>query len=329
MRTEQSKAIDLIRPNFHWEDDLLLALTRRSTAIGCREAYGEEAVRHLIDPDNQVFKMKIPAHGYVYERAGAVLGVSGWIEEDEARARITHCYTAPEAFGKGVGTQILWHALKQAYRAGFTHVGLKATLNAEAFYRRLGFRKVGDYDLPITVGWSVKGPAMEAPKQFDAAIPADLHIIRPAVDGDAEGIISLVDRCFSEYEGVYLDVDGEEPILNTFGSGFEAMGGQSWVIERAGDIQACVGWSPVGEGVELKKLYLDRNLRGQGLANSMLDLVLDAAHRHEAGHVELWSDTKFTRAHRFYEKNGFERTQEMRALNDISNTTEYRFIRQL
>jgi|GEM_PF-174649 len=329
MRHGRSKGIALIRPNFYWEDEALFALIRRSTAIGCKDAYGEEAVRHLIDPTNQVFRMKIPAHGYVYERAGAVLGISGWIEEGENRARITHCFTAPEAYGSGIGSQILKHALTQVHRAGFHDVSLRATLNAEAFYRRLGFEKVGNHDLPITEGWSIKGAVMQAPHQLNITTPPELNIIRPALDSDAEGIISLVDRCFSEYEGVYLDVDGEEPILKTFNSGFKAMGGRSWVLEKAGAVQACIGWSPVVGGIELKKLYLDQNLRGQGLANSMLDLILDAAHRYGTQHIELWSDTKFKRAHRFYEKNGFERTQDVRALNDISNTTEYRFIRQL
>jgi ribosomal protein S18 acetylase RimI-like enzyme len=37
----------------------------------------------------------------------------------------------------------------------------------------------------------------------------------------------------------------------------------------------------------------------------------------------LWSDTRFDRAHRFYEKRSYVRHGAIRALNDISNSLEY------
>lgn len=330
MKTVQSKKSGLIRPNLHWEDEALLALMRRSTALGCREAYGEEATRHLADPENKVFVMKVPAHGFVYERDGDLLGVSGWTEEEQpGSARITHCYVSPEAFGTDTGYQLLGTVLEQIREEGFTHIYLRASLNAEGFYKRFGFKRTGTHELPITEGWSIPGAVMQAPEANDFQLSPDLNFIRAARDEDADGIISLIGRCFDEYEGVYLDVENEEPILKTFGSGFKSIGGESWVLECSGIIKACIGWTPTDNGVELKKLYLDQDLRGQGLAETMVNLVLDAAQKRGVDEIELWSDTKFTRAHRFYEKNGFERTQDLRALNDISDTTEYRFIRKL
>jgi GNAT superfamily N-acetyltransferase len=39
----------------------------------------------------------------------------------------------------------------------------------------------------------------------------------------------------------------------------------------------------------------------------------------------LWTDTRFHRAHRFYEKHFYVRAGAIRALHDIANTIEYRY----
>lgn len=47
-----------------------------------------------------------------------------------------------------------------------------------------------------------------------------------------------------------------------------------------------------------------------------------------AGTVELWSDTRFTDAHRLEERLGYRRTGETRELGDLSNTTGFRYLRE-
>jgi putative acetyltransferase len=42
----------------------------------------------------------------------------------------------------------------------------------------------------------------------------------------------------------------------------------------------------------------------------------------------LWSDTRFARAHRFYERLGFERVPVVRYLADVSASWEYRYERR-
>ena len=42
--------------------------------------------------------------------------------------------------------------------------------------------------------------------------------------------------------------------------------------------------------------------------------------------LELWTDTRFTRAHRFYAKHGYNPTGERRALHDLGATLEDRFV---
>ena len=44
--------------------------------------------------------------------------------------------------------------------------------------------------------------------------------------------------------------------------------------------------------------------------------------------MTLWSDTRFTRAHRLYERLGFER-EGTRKLQDLNNTTEFGFRKRI
>jgi len=53
------------------------------------------------------------------------------------------------------------------------------------------------------------------------------------------------------------------------------------------------------------------------------------ARRRDAGVVELWSDTRFTDAHRLYERLGYQHTGKTPDLHDLSNTTELRFTKEL
>jgi ribosomal protein S18 acetylase RimI-like enzyme len=48
-----------------------------------------------------------------------------------------------------------------------------------------------------------------------------------------------------------------------------------------------------------------------------------------ATELKLWSDTRFTRAHAFYEKLGFVRAGAIRVLNDLSNSLEYAYAKPL
>ena len=45
--------------------------------------------------------------------------------------------------------------------------------------------------------------------------------------------------------------------------------------------------------------------------------------------MKLWSDTRFDRAHRFYEKRGYVRTGPLRALDDKSNSIEFGYAKPL
>ncbi|MFP4127359.1 MAG: GNAT family N-acetyltransferase [Alphaproteobacteria bacterium] len=157
----------------------------------------------------------------------------------------------------------------------------------------------------------------------------DLPQLRPAVDADGPRLAQLIAACFAEYDGCVFD-RREFPELAAIARHFAAAGGHIWVAEAAGALVASLGVRPApGDGVELLKVYVARPWRGSGLAPTLLDAALAFARDRGATRLELWSDTRFTRAHAFYEKHGFRPTGERRFLADLSDSWERRFVREL
>ena len=155
-------------------------------------------------------------------------------------------------------------------------------------------------------------------------------VIRPVRDSDADGIIRLVEACWSAYEGCILDVDAEEPQLRAMRSHFDALGGAYRVAEDAGGgIAAGGGWAPAADpaGAELHKLYVLAAYRRRGLARRLVGMAEAAARRRGCRFMELWSDARFRESHAFYEALGYRRTGRTRDLHDLSNTTEFHFIK--
>ncbi len=150
--------------------------------------------------------------------------------------------------------------------------------------------------------------------------------LRRARNADSDGVISLIARVFTEYEGCVLDVDLEEPELRNPVESFTRF----WVLAREEEILGCGGLDDHGEGVvQLKKLYLDPSVRGGGYARVIAQLVEKYARSVGATSLELWSDTRFVAAHGFYERMGYLRTGRTRELHDLSHTTEYHYVKML
>jgi GNAT superfamily N-acetyltransferase len=155
-------------------------------------------------------------------------------------------------------------------------------------------------------------------------------VLRAGRDDDAAGFIALIGGCWAEYPGCVMDLDGEVPELRALGSYYAKQGGALWAAEADGAIVGMAGTRPLGAGAwEICKMYVTRAHRGTGLAQALLA----AAEGHAAGRgasvMKLWSDTRFERAHRFYEKHGYRRSGPNRPLYDKSNSIEYAYAKPL
>ena len=150
--------------------------------------------------------------------------------------------------------------------------------------------------------------------------------IRPGRDADAAGFIALIRACWSEYPSIVFDLDGEIPELRALAGYYARAGGALWAAEDAtGRLVGMIAVRPDAPGTwEICRLYVDRAQRGTGLAARLLTTA--EAHA-AADRLVLWSDTRFTRAHRFYEKHSFLRTGPIRPLHDRSHSLEFGYAR--
>lgn len=167
------------------------------------------------------------------------------------------------------------------------------------------------------------------------------YAIRDGRDEDAAHLIALMGAVWSEYAGIVFDVDAELPELYALATHFANREGRLWVAERAdGVIIGMVGMAPArkeGErtprrnpsGIELHKLYVAREARRLGLASKLLALVEAEAARRASAFIELRTDSRFVEAHAFYERHGFVRLPGEWPLNDLSNSIEFIYRKEL
>jgi ribosomal protein S18 acetylase RimI-like enzyme len=163
---------------------------------------------------------------------------------------------------------------------------------------------------------------------------ADAIIIRPGRDTDAPELIALIAACWGLYPGVRMDVDGEMPELHALATYYARAGGALWVAEEQYVVVGMVAVRPRDDDVseaaapdlwELCRVYVHPSQHGGGLGHRLLDAAETHAIAAGAQRIVLWSDTRFDRAHRFYEKRSYVRCGPIRVLNDISQSLEFAY----
>ncbi|MDY0883420.1 GNAT family N-acetyltransferase [Dongia soli] len=192
-----------------------------------------------------------------------------------------------------------------------------------------------DNDTPRDLGGSAMlehiGQHLEADAAINGIVGLGEATIREARDSDAAGIIEVIRATYAEYPGCIFDLENELPELKKPASYFAADKGKLWIAEREGEVVGTFGFLPAEKagGVELQKVCLRYDQRGSGLAARMFEIALAEAHGRGARFIELWTDTRFQSAHRFYEKLGFKRMPGERLVNDLSRSSEVQYLLKL
>lgn len=157
-------------------------------------------------------------------------------------------------------------------------------------------------------------------------------IVRDAEDSDAEQVIDLIERVYDEFQGCVLLVEEEEPELKTPKSAFGNLGGRFWVAECQGRVCATVAMTPTdAPGVaRLQKLYVADAARGRGIGEALCNLVERTAREQmKASMMMLYTDSRFLKAHRLYERLGYKRQPGLVRRADASNSIEYVYTKPL
>lgn len=131
--------------------------------------------------------------------------------------------------------------------------------------------------------------------------------LRDATNPDGPAIMALIDRVYREY-GDRLCLDGADSDLHDIDANYFQIGGHFVVLDDDA-IRGTFAIYPAENsqvGV-LRRLYLDPELRGTDWGTRMMNWAIEWAKDHGMRRLELWSDTRFTRAHSFFARFGFQK----------------------
>lgn len=155
---------------------------------------------------------------------------------------------------------------------------------------------------------------------LEALAPPPGIALRLCAAGDVPQIHAIVAGIFAEYGDVF-DTQEEMPQLAAPHEYFAAVGGAFWVATRAQRVVGMIGAYPLDrQDGELKSLYVAHEARCCGLGACLTRHCVRFLQQRGHARVVLWSDTRFTAAHRLYERLGFRRhgRREVQAVNTFA-----------
>jgi GNAT superfamily N-acetyltransferase len=134
--------------------DLIADLQAQSIMTLGVETYGVETCEAWARMGRQVRHTLLDSGTFfVAERDDVLMGVAGWVEDsrelDCAWAR--YVFVAPEASRLGIGRALMDAIERSVTAAGRSRLQLWSSLNAEGFYRKLGYQSLK------TARWPVAG----------------------------------------------------------------------------------------------------------------------------------------------------------------------------
>lgn len=136
--------------------------------------------------------------------------------------------------------------------------------------------------------------------------------IRPYAEKDQEAVIRLILSIQQDEFGIPISLT-DQPDLLKIAEVYQQGSGNFWVALHAGSVVGTISLIDIGsrQGA-LRKMFVDSAFRGSDFltANKLLQGLLKWAAAHELEGIYLGTTEKFLAAHRFYEKNGFQRIEK-------------------
>jgi putative acetyltransferase len=151
-----------------------------------------------------------------------------------------------------------------------------------------------------------------------------------ATSADAPDVMALMARIWEEYAFVWEPAT-EVPDLYRFDEHYASPVGAFWIVrDETGRVVGSLGVESVDAvTAEIHRLYVDPQVRGRGLGQSLVEEALAWSRAQRMRRIVLWSDTRFQHSHRLYRRLGFEQLGERTVPDDINESREYRFERDL
>ena len=106
-----------------------------------------------------------------------------------------------------------------------------------------------------------------------------------------------------------------QPDLNEIPGFYQINNGNFWSAKIDGKIIGTISLLDIGNRQSaLRKMFVDKDYRGKefGVGQKLLNTLLDWARHKGFTEIFLGTTEKFTRAQRFYEKNGFKEIEKQK-----------------
>lgn len=133
-------------------------------------------------------------------------------------------------------------------------------------------------------------------------------IIRDWQPSDRHVAAALIASVLSEYH-LNPEPDGADNDVLNVETAYWATGGEFWVVEHEGRLVGTAGYYPIARGekaVEIRKMYLLPEVRGQGLGRYLLQTLEKTIAM--KGFAQIWIETAsvLKEAVQLYENNGYQ-----------------------
>lgn len=128
------------------DNEILTTITKKSKAYW---GYSDEQIQKW-DKNLTISQEYIREHGvFKLVENDLVIGYYSYVFEDEKIVKLDNLFILPEHIGKGFGKYLVLDFLNQMKELGIEKGTLDSEPNAEFFYSKMGFVKIGEFETSI------------------------------------------------------------------------------------------------------------------------------------------------------------------------------------
>jgi ribosomal protein S18 acetylase RimI-like enzyme len=128
------------------DNEILTEITKRSKAYW---GYSEEQI--LKWNDNLTISKDYIENNCTFKllNDNTIIGYYSYIIKDEKNVKLDNLFVLPDYIGKGFGKYLINDFLKRMRNEKFEKIILDSEPNAEEFYLKIGFKKIGEFETSI------------------------------------------------------------------------------------------------------------------------------------------------------------------------------------
>lgn len=133
-------------------------------------------------------------------------------------------------------------------------------------------------------------------------------LIRDWQPSDRQIAAELIYSVLQEY-GLGCEPCGADQDVLHVEDAYWAKGGEFWVVERQGQLVGTAGYYPISRGeraVEIRKMYLQPEARGQGLGRYLLQTLEQTIAAKGFNQIWIETATVLREAVKLYESSGYQ-----------------------